>query len=79
MSSHDPLGLTVEQRRVSDFSEQYGTMFGPMLAEPWREAYLETRPPLACPHCRCIVGHTPTCVDNLVRQVVEGEWFEGRA
>lgn len=75
MTSRDPLGLTEQQRRVSDMSEAHGPLLGSMLAEPWREAYFETRAPIACSLCRCIVGHANGCLADPANKIIEGEWF----
>lgn len=62
----DPLGLTEEQRRVSDFNERYGTWAGNALAAfPGEIPRIER----ACGYCRRY-GHT----EGECPTVIQGEW-----
>ena len=64
-TQRDPLGLTPEQRRISDMSERYGAFVGALLADFPESA-------TACPHCRQLQGHAGNCPTNMI---IEGEWF----
>jgi len=71
-AQRDPLGLTDEQRRISDANERYGPWIGKMLVDfPEGASGLLTVLD-ACPHCRQIQGHAPGCLTNLT---IDGEWF----
>jgi hypothetical protein len=67
----DPLGLTEHQRRVSDASERYGALIGPMLADLPEGAGIISALDRACGYCRRY-GHTETDCP----MIIPGDWSE---
>jgi hypothetical protein len=70
-AQRDPLGLTEDQRRVSDASELYGAMLGPAMA--WSGIWY--KPPAVCPYCRELGAHGGD-PESCRWAPWDGEWTE---
>lgn len=63
--TQDPLGLSPQQRRVSDLTEEFGPYLGALMAlDP--DFHVER----ACGYCREYGHEAGNC-----RNVIKGEWF----